>query len=259
MLCHRNLWHFTPQPSGVCSMHAVSVCLQNSGIADAFNLYCQSRNSGLHKLFFRCKSTKVEGRSKERKRKDSEESRAAAPFGFHVVLPDMRGRVRGNGSTSINSFYITSLCWCQVAERKGRKESALTLFFSVFRPHLALLLLCLIPLRVCLYGYRQILCLPNTTGGSLRCSSLFSLVFSFPVTITSFSPWPPCVTSIHNVIPSILPLLSSLFKFCQNTYAALIRQPWFCHHQQEGQHRKLQRQEIWLYFKVNFFFVFWFT
>lgn len=60
--------------------------------------------------FFRCKSTKAEGRGKARKRKDSEESRAAAPFGFHVVLPDMRGRVRGNGSTSINSFYITSLC-----------------------------------------------------------------------------------------------------------------------------------------------------
>lgn len=116
-----------------------------------------------------------EGRSKESKKKDLEESRAAVPFGFHVVLPDMRG----SGSTGINSCYITSLCWCQVAERKGRKESAMTLFFSVVRPHLALLLLCLIPLRVCLYGYRRVLCLPNTTGVSLRCSSLFSLAFSF--------------------------------------------------------------------------------
>lgn len=72
------------------------------------------------------------------------------------------GRARGRRSTSINSSYITSLCWCQVAERKGRKESALTLFFSIVRPHLTL---CIIPLRVCLHGYRRDPCLPNTTGG----------------------------------------------------------------------------------------------
>lgn len=51
-----------------------------------------------------------EGRGKgEEEKKDLEESRAAVPFGFHVVLPDMRGRVRGKESTSINSCYITSL------------------------------------------------------------------------------------------------------------------------------------------------------
>lgn len=45
-----------------------------------------------------------------RKKRDLEESRAAIPFGFHVVLPNMSGRLRGKGSTSINSCYITSLC-----------------------------------------------------------------------------------------------------------------------------------------------------
>lgn len=78
--------------------------------------------------------------AKEKEEKDLEESGAAVPFGLHVVLPDMRGRVRGKGSASINSCYITSLCWCQVAERKARRESAMTLFFSVVRPHLAPLL-----------------------------------------------------------------------------------------------------------------------
>lgn len=49
------------------------------------------------------------------------------------------GRARGKRSMSINSSYITSLCWCQVAERKEKKESALTLFFGIVRPHLTLL------------------------------------------------------------------------------------------------------------------------
>lgn len=44
------------------------------------------------------------------------------------------------GSASINSCYITSLCWCQVPERKERRESAMTLFFSVTHPHLSLVL-----------------------------------------------------------------------------------------------------------------------
>lgn len=107
------------------------------------------------------------------------ERRAAAPFGFRVVPPDTRREGERKRSTSINSSYITSLCWCQVAERKGRKESALTLFFSIVRPHLTL---CIIPLRVCLHGYRRDPCLPNTTGGvpkilvPLLCSSHSSIL-----------------------------------------------------------------------------------
>lgn len=81
-----------------------------------------------------------EEETKEKRKRTWEERGAAVPFGLHVVLPDMSGMVRGKGSASINSCYITSLCWCQVAERKERRESAMTLFFSVVRPHLAPLL-----------------------------------------------------------------------------------------------------------------------
>lgn len=100
-----------------------------------------------------------------------EKSRAAAPFGLHVVLPDTRRRERGKGSASINSCYITSLCWCQVAERKERRGSAMTLFFSVVRPHPTLLL------SVSFHsGFVSIdtdrLCVYPTLRGASRCSSL---------------------------------------------------------------------------------------
>lgn len=49
-------------------------------------------------------------KANQREERVLKESRAVAPFGFHVVLPDMRGRVRGKRSTSINSSYIRSLC-----------------------------------------------------------------------------------------------------------------------------------------------------
>lgn len=145
----------------------------------------------------------------------------------------MRGRVRGKESTSINSCYITSFCWCQVAERKERKESAMTLFFSVVRPHLALLPLRLIPLRVCLYGYRRVLCLANTTGGSLRCSSLSPLSLSLlhpPLLLSLRSlldhhvllhPWRH---SLHLAAPVLAFQVLPKHRWCLET-AALILSP----------------------------------
>lgn len=41
---------------------------------------------------------------------EEELEESGAAFGLHVVLLDMRGRVRGKSSVSINSCYITSLC-----------------------------------------------------------------------------------------------------------------------------------------------------
>lgn len=76
-------------------------------------------------------------KTKEKRKRAWTVRGVAVPFGLHVVLPDMSRRARAKRSASINSCYITSLCWCQVAERKERRESAMTLFFSVVRPHLA--------------------------------------------------------------------------------------------------------------------------
>lgn len=95
----------------------------------------------------------------------AEKSGAAVPLCLHAALADVWGRVIGKGSASINSCYITSLCWCQVVERKERRGSAMTLFFSVVRPRPAPLRL--IPLRVCRHRYRQALRLPSAVGGLL--------------------------------------------------------------------------------------------
>lgn len=129
---------------------------------------------------------------------------------LHLVFVRCRltrgGRARGKRSTSINSSYITSLCWCQVAEWKERKESALTLFFSIVRPQLTLLQLCLMSLRVRLHGYRRVPCLPNATGGSLRFWFLFASLtpLSFPLTIAAFYPLSTIFVFIRGMPPSFL-------------------------------------------------------
>lgn len=48
---------------------------------------------------------------------------------------------------------------------EGEKGKRYDLVFQCCPPPPRPTPLCLIPLRVCLHGYRQALCLPNTTGG----------------------------------------------------------------------------------------------
>lgn len=110
---------------------------------------------------------------------------------------------------------------------EDEKRNAVTLFFSVVRLHFALLPLRLSPLRVCLYGYRRVLCLPNTAGGSLRCSSPSPLRLSLPSILPCYCHSVLSLTTMcyltHDVSPSIL-----LFeRCCQNSDMVFIRQQWF--------------------------------
>lgn len=129
--------------------------------------------------------------------------------------PTWEGGWEGKGSTGINSCYITSLCWCQVAERKERRESAMTLFFSVVRPHL-------IPLpSISLHsGFVSMdtdrLCVYSTLQGAPE--MLVLLLSTFSILLRDYHSILSLTTMcyfIHNVIPSSChpcPCFSSAIK-----------------------------------------------
>lgn len=158
------------------------------------------------------------------------------------------GGGEGKGDMSINSCYIASLCWCQVAERKERRESAVTLFFTVVRPHLAPFLSVsfhsgLVSMdtdRLCVY--------PTLQQGPRR-SPLFLL-------------HPPLLLSLrslldHHVLlysprhPSVVPPSSLLFKCYRNTDGVLIRQHRFCHEVCKELRRNTTEAATWLEMKVD--------
>ena len=135
---------------------------------------------------------------------------------------------RGKGSASINSCYITSLCWCQVAERK-EKGKRYDLVFQCCPPPPRPT-----PLPISfLSGFVSMdtdgaLCLPSTTEGAPE-MRVPLLTLPHPVTLPSIPSLTTMCCFIHNVTPSIMPLSYLLFKCYQNTDGIVIRHHRFCH------------------------------